>query len=168
MDGIRIEPLNDDHERGEFSCGKTPLDVFIRTQAGQHSRKGISRTFVAVRTDAVQVLGYFTMVASSIAFEDMPAKLAKKLPHHPVPSILIARLAVDRSVQGHKLGQILLFDAFRRSVEIASHLGVYAVHVHAIDDDAKGFYERYGFQSLPKHSHHLFLPVDTIREGVGG
>src|SRR5687768_13360461 len=104
MDGIRVEPLNERHERGEFSCGKTPLDVFIRTQAGQHSRRGVSRTFVAVRADTVPVLGYFTMVASAIAFEDMPAKLAKKLPHHPVPSILIARLAVDRSVQGHKLG----------------------------------------------------------------
>ena len=164
MDGIQIELLSEHHDRGAFSCEKMPLDVFIRTQAGQHARKGISRTFVAVRKADPPVLGYFTMVASSISFEEFPPALSKKLPRHPIPSILIARLAVDRLVQGQKLGQILLFDALRRSVEISTQLGVYAIHVHAIDEEAKRFYEKFGFQSLPHHEHHLFLSIEAIRK----
>lgn len=164
MAELQIEPLADDHERGEFSCGKAPLDVFIRTQAGQYARKDVGRTFVAVRAGERKVIGYYTLAASSIEFAHLPKDLAKRLPKHPVPVVLLGRLAVDTSARGQKLGSDLLTDAFRRTLRIAEDLGVFAVHVHALDDEAKAFYARFGFRSLLDQERHLVLPIATIRK----
>ncbi|HEY2911588.1 MAG TPA: GNAT family N-acetyltransferase [Gemmataceae bacterium] len=164
-DNWRIELLNDRHERGAFSCGKAPLDAFLRTQAGQYDRKGIGRTYVAVRPQSPIALGYYTLAASAVAFADLPKVIVKKLPKHPVPSILLGRLAVDNSVRGQGLGSTLLMDALHRALSIADQLGVFAVHVHAIDDDAKTFYAHFGFQSLIDQDRHMLLPIETIRKG---
>jgi GNAT superfamily N-acetyltransferase len=164
-DNWRIELLNDRHERGAFSCGKAPLDAFLRTQAGQYDRKGIGRTYVAVRPQSPTALGYYTLAASAVAFADVPPRLVRKLPKHSVPSILLGRLAVDLSVRGHGLGSTLLMDALHRALAIADQLGVFAVHVHAIDDDAKTFYAHFGFQSLIDQDRHMLLPIETIRKG---
>ena len=119
----QIEPLADDHERGAFSCGKAPLDVFIQTQAGQYARKGVGRTFVAVRPGAKDVVGYYTLAASAIEFVHFPAGLGKRLPKHPVPVILLGRLAVDSAARGQGLGSGLLMDALQRALRIADELG---------------------------------------------
>lgn len=113
-DNWRIELLNDRHERGAFSSGKAPLDAFLRTQAGQYDRKGIGRTYIAVRPQLSKALGYYTLAASAVAFADLPKVIVKKLPKHPVPSILLGRLAVDNSVRGQGLGSTLLMDALHR------------------------------------------------------
>lgn len=161
----QIEPLADLHERGEFSCGKAPLDVFIQTQAGQYTRRDIGRTFVAVRPGERKVIGYYTLAASSIEFAQLPADLGKRLPKHPVPVVLLGRLAVDASARGQKLGSGLLMDALHRALRIAEELGMFAVHVHAIDDEAKAFYARFGFRSLLDQDRHMVLPTATIRKG---
>ena len=160
-----IEPLADDHERGEFSCGKAPLDVFIQTQAGQYTRKGIGRSFVAVRPGERKVIGYYTLAASSVEFAHLPSALAKRLPKHPIPTILLGRLAVDQSARGEGLGRDLLMDSLRRTLRLADDLGVFAVHVHAIDDEAKAFYAKFGFVALLDQDRHLMLPMTTIRKG---
>ena len=115
----RIEALADHHERGAFSCGKTPLDVFLRTQASQYARKGTGRTYVAVAPDSARVVGYYTVSASSVAFEHVPRAVAKKLPKHPVPTILLGRLAIDTAAQGQGLDTLLLMDATSRALGIA-------------------------------------------------
>ena len=163
----RIEPLGEVHNRGEFSCGKPSLDSYFHTQAKQHAKKGISRTFVICSAAASKVFGFYTLVASSVAFEELPKALSKKLPKHPIPSILLARLAVDLSCQGRGIGSELLMDAFTRAVEISLQLGVYGLHVHALDSDAVSFYAKYGFVSLPEQERHMFMTVETIRQGLG-
>lgn len=168
MDNVRIELLTDGHDRSTFSCGIPSLDVFLRTQARQHAKRGISRTFVAVRGESKTVLAYVTIVASSVAFAELPPAVAKKLPRHPVPAILIARLAVDQAAQGMGLGGNLLMDGLKRSLEIADRIGVNCVHVHAIDNNAVRFYQRYGFEPLPEQAQHLFLPIETIRKAFAG
>jgi predicted N-acetyltransferase YhbS len=92
--------------------------------------------------------------------------MAKKLPKHPVPVILLARLAVDRSVQGQGLGETLLMDALGRAVELSSSLGVFAVHVLAVDDAAGLFYAKYGFVSLLDDPRHMFLPISVIEKAT--
>ena len=166
MDENRIELLSDDHNRGEFSCGKPSLDSYFHFQAKQHAKKGISRTFVICSGTDPKVLGFYTLVASSVAFEELPKALSKKLPKHPIPSILLARLAVDQSCQGRGIGSGLLMDAFTRAVDISLQLGVYGIHVHALDADAASFYSKYGFAPLPDQERHLFLTVETIRQGL--
>lgn len=168
MSEWRIELLADHHERGVFSCGKAPLDVFLRTQASQYARKGAGRTFVAVTPDSHRVVGYYTLAASSVELAHVPPAIAKKLPKHPIPTILLGRLAVDATARGKGLGKFLLMDAAKRALDVSEHLGVVAVHVHALDDEARAWYAKYGFTPLLDQERHLMLPIETIRKGFGG
>lgn len=161
-----IEPLDRHHVRSAFSCGKPPLDDFIRTLVNQYQRRNLGRTYVAVRPADPQVFGYFTLSSSSVPFVNLTAELAKKLPRHPVPVILLARLAVDQTVQGQRLGEILLLDALERCATLANSLGVHAVEVQAIDDQARSFYQKYGFVELIDDRLHLILSIATVRDAT--
>jgi predicted N-acetyltransferase YhbS len=106
------------------------------------------------------------VTSGSIDAENLPAKHAKKLPRHAVPVVLLARLAVDRSVHGNGLGGFLFRDALIRSLDLSAKLGIHAVAVDALDDEAKGFYERFGFEALTDDVKRLFLPVGAIHAAV--
>jgi GNAT superfamily N-acetyltransferase len=166
MDEWQIEQLDGSHERGAFHCGKAPLDEFIRAQAGQYERRRFGRTYVAVRPGEKRVYGYHTLAAGAVPIQNLPPKAAKKLPKHPVPVAVLGRLAVDQSAQGHGLGAALLKDALRRCLSLSDSLAIYAVVVHAIDDEAKQFYMKYGFLTLLDNEKHLHLPLKTL-EGSG-
>lgn len=162
----RIEPLNARHLRATFACGKPPLDEFLHKLAGQYEKRNIGRTFVAVAGSDPEVLGYFTLVAASVPFGDMPQEVAKKLPEHPVPAVLLARLAVTTRVRGQKLGALLLTDAFARVLRVGELVAWYALLVHAIDEDAAAFYEHFGFKRFPHLPSNLYLPFGTIAKSV--
>jgi GNAT superfamily N-acetyltransferase len=164
MGDWQIERLANSHERAGFSCSKLSLDEFIRTLASQYEKRNLGRTYVAVRPGETRVCGYYTLASGAVPFQQLPVPTAKKLPRHPVPVILLARLAVDQNVQGQRLGEALLIDALDRCSSMADSLGVHAVEVVAIDDDAKRFYEKYGFVSLLDDELHLFLSIATIRD----
>ena len=168
MDEWRIEPLNRTHKREEFDCGKPSLDDFIRARASQYEKRHLGRTYVAVKADDSRVLGFYTIASSALTFDELPPNAAKKLPKHPVPVILLARLAVDQSARGQRLGEKLLIDALRRSLALSQSLGIHAVEVDAIDPEARAFYERYGFTCLPDQALHLYLTIETIRSVFGG
>ncbi len=78
------------------------------------------------------MIGYYTLAAGAVAFERLPPKTARKLPHHPVPVVLLARLAVDSTAQGKRLGEGLLLDALQRSLDVSAGLGIHAVEVDAL------------------------------------
>jgi GNAT superfamily N-acetyltransferase len=158
-----IERLERGHFRDAFSCGKPPLDEFIRRLVSQYEKRNLGRSYVAVRPGNRQVLGYYTLASSSIPFQNLPEPSARKLPRHPVPVILLARLAVDQSVQGQGWGEGLLIDALQRSLGLADTLGIHAVEVDAIDQRARAFYEKYGFAPLLDNAFHLFLPIATVQ-----
>jgi GNAT superfamily N-acetyltransferase len=163
-----VERLDRSHERGEFSCGKGPLDNFLHTLVSQYEKRRLGRTYVVVRPGEKRVLGYYTLASGAIAFENLPKPATKKLPRHPVPVILLARLAVDQSVQGQGLGAFLLMDALRRCVSLAEQLGVHAIKVDALDDQAKAFYQRHGFIPLEDNPLHLYLPTAAIAAAFAG
>ena len=160
----RIERLGPSHERGSFACGKPQLDDFIRLLVSQYDKRRLGRTYVAVKGGEKQVRGYYTLAAGSVVFANLPEAVAKKLPRHPVPTALLARLAVDQSAQGQGLGERLLMDAFERALKSGDELAIHAVEVDAIDDSAKVFYEKYGFVPLLDDPLHLFLPLATIEK----
>jgi GNAT superfamily N-acetyltransferase len=164
MDDWRIERLQRSHIRDRFDCGKSPLDDFIRTLVSQYEKRNLGRTYVAIRAADPHVLGYYTIASGAVTFDTIPAEIARKLPRHPVPAVVIARLAVDQSSQGQRLGERLLLDALARSLELSDRLGIHAVVVDAIDAEAKAFYQKYRFIPLLDNELHLYLPISTIRE----
>jgi GNAT superfamily N-acetyltransferase len=161
-----IEPLGKDHQRAAFRCGKPALDDFLLSRVSQYEKRRLGKTFVAVNSGEKRVIGYYTLAAGAVTFEHLPTESSRKLPKHPIPVILLARLAVDHSAQGQRLGEGLLLDALRRSLDLSDSLGAYAVEVDAIDDSAVAFYVRYGFAPLLDHPRHLFLPLTTIAQAL--
>jgi GNAT superfamily N-acetyltransferase len=168
MDDVRIEPLGRSHVRDQFDCGRPSLNDFLRVLVTQYEKRNLGRTYVAVRGSDPKVLGYYTIASGSLAFEALHKKTAKKLPRHPVPAVLIARLAVDRAGQGQRLGEKLLLDAFARCLDLSGRIGVHAVVVEAIDKQARAFYEQYQFIALLDRPLHLYLPISTVRDVFAG
>jgi len=157
-----IEPFGKSHDRSAFTCGKPALDEFLRTRVSQYEKRRLGKTFVAVLQGEQRVRGYYTLAAGAVAFEHLPTVASTKLPKHPIPVILLARLAVDLSAQGQGLGEKLLLDALQRSLDLSDSLGAHAVEVNALDDSAIAFYVKYGFSPLLDNPRHLYLPLATI------
>lgn len=156
----RVEPLGEQRDRSAFSCGVAALDGYFRTQAGQDSRKRIASCFVLVHEES-SAAGYYTLSATSVSLVDLPSALAKKLPRYPaIPATLMGRLAIDRDHQRRGLGELLLLDAFSRTLR--SEIASYAFVVDAKDDAAQAFYEHYGFRLLPSAGRRLFLTLAEI------
>jgi len=154
-------PLDPRHDLAAFDCGVPALNTFLKQFALQNQRNQSARTYVATRGDCVA--GYYTLAAASARREDTPARVAKGLAAHPVPVILLARLAVDTTEKGRGLGTGLLKEALLRSVQAADIVGCRAVMVHAKDEAAKAFYERFGFKPSPTDPVRLFLLMKDIK-----
>lgn len=161
-----IEPLTGAHDRAQFSCGKPSLDDYIRQYARQDQRRDLGRTFVAVEPGELRVDGYYTLASASEWRANLPEEEARALPKRDVPVVLLGRLAVDVRVEGRGLGERLLLDALRRSERLANEIGIRAVIVQALDEQAKGFYRKYGFMVLTDDPLHLYLPMFAIRKLV--
>ncbi len=162
----QIEPLGGGHDRSSFECSKPTLDTFLTRYASQYAKRNLARTYVAVRPGETRVVGYYSLSAAAIRVLDLPEPLAAKLPEHPVPAALLARLAVDRTVHGQGLGRLLIGDALVRCFELSEHIGLHVVTVDAIDEEAVRFYERMGFTRFRDQSDKLFIPVSAIESGL--
>lgn len=120
-----------------------------------------SRTYVAL--DGTEVIGFYTLVVGEVAHADAPARIIKGLAKYPVPVLVLARLAVSSVRQGQGIGAGLLKDALVRIVAAADHAGIRAVAVHAKDDAARAFYERFDFERSPTDPYHLLLLMKDVR-----
>lgn len=154
----KIALLETRHVLTAFDSGEPALNEFLQRYAGQNSRRNLGRTFVVTLADAEQVYGYYTMAASSLRLEQIP----EKLPRYPIPVILVARLAVDRTQQGRGLGELLLFDALARAERLSQELGAFALNVRAKHEKAKAFYLKYGFRELLDDKLNLYLPMKAL------
>jgi GNAT superfamily N-acetyltransferase len=156
---LSIQPLTGRHDRNAFASGSDPLDTWLRQTAQQHQRRGISKTFVAVEENApTRILGYYALTVCEVLSEELPESLARRLPRR-VPGVRLGRLAVDSSVQGQGLGELLLMNAIDRSKRVLEHVGVHALFVDAKDERAATFYAKYGFQPLPSDPLRLVLVI---------
>ncbi|MDR0775985.1 MAG: GNAT family N-acetyltransferase [Azonexus sp.] len=140
-----------------FSCGEPLLDDWLKRRALSNHLNGASRTFVVIDGNQ-RVLGYYALAAGAVAHQEVSSAIRRNMPD-PVPVMVLARLAVDVSAQGMKLGAALLQDAVIRARSVAGNAGVRALLVHALNERAKQFYEHYGFQASPMHSMTLMLPI---------
>ena len=166
---FRFEKLSRDFARADFDCGIESLNVFLKRYALQNLKKNVSVTIVAVSAEKPKkILGYYSVSMAQVTFEELPEDLSKGIPrYYPVPALRIGKLTVDRSTQGMGLGGELLRDALMRALDLSSEIGTCVVLVDAIDaidENAKRFYERYGFVALLDLPLSLVLPVETIAE----
>jgi len=159
-----IERLSSSHDRRSFASGQTLLDDFIRQRAGQYDRRDLGRTYVLVSGDESRVWGYYTLASGAMGFDTIPDEWSKRLPQHFIPAVHLGRLAVDQAIQGRGFGGDLLFDGLQTAGRISEQIGVFAVDVFAINEDAKSFYLRFGFLQLVDNPCHLFLPVKLVRQ----
>ena len=108
-----ISALAKQHDRIQFACGHDSLDQYLKKQASQDIKRKVAGVFVLTEQNDNVVKGYYTLSASSLLLNDLPRSTQKKLPRYPsLPATLIGRLAVDKTVQGQKIGEQLLIDAF--------------------------------------------------------
>jgi GNAT superfamily N-acetyltransferase len=159
-----IERFGKDHDRSAFNCGHAALDDWLKLRASQFEKKDLARTYVALRSGDVVAMGYYSLATHRVTYEALPDDQAKGIPRIDVPVVLLARLAVDRKVQGQGLGSALLLDAMRRAERLSFEVGVRAMEVDAIDEAARTWYLRFGFVSLVDDPNHLFLPMKIIRK----
>lgn len=157
--------LTRSHDRNVFDCGVQALNEYLKQYALQNQKKHAARTYVATR--AKRVVGYYTLAYGSVAPDEAPPSVKAGLAKHPIPVILLARLAVDITERGRGLGAALLKDALLRTLQAAEIAGLRAMIVHAKDDTAKRFYEKYGFEPSPIDDYHLFLRVSDILKSFG-
>lgn len=162
-DNFRIEPLGKGHDRAAFSCGKDPLDRYLKTQAGQASDKNLAAIFV-LTPDRKQISGYYTLSSYAVILDELPQEIAKRLTRmREVPATLLGRLARSIEFQGQGIGPLLLASALKRALQNSEHVASWAVIVEAKDDEAIKFYKPYGFIQFPNKPNRLFLPMKTIR-----
>ena len=160
-----IAVLHSSHKKKKFNCGKELLDNYLHKQASQDVKRKLSVCFVFIDQEEV-VKGYYTLSNAGISKGSLPKDLSKKLPlsYTDLPVTLLGRLAVDKSVTGKGLGELLLMDALKRSFDVSkSNIGSMAVIVDPIDEEAVRFYKKYGFILLPD-SGKMFLTMKTISE----
>lgn len=163
------------HDRNAFDCGEHELNHFIKTQAAKHMQAGISRTMVLpsalpLVNQKLAICAFYTVSPSAISRETLPAPLAKKLPHYPIPVFLLAQLGVDKEFQGLGLGKITLIRALSYLWQVNHHMKAYAVVVDCLSDSAKDFYCKFGFEILCLHNGRtrLFLPMKTLEQLFNG
>lgn len=99
-----LEALAPGHDVEEFDCRVESLNVWLTRHAAQAAAAGSARTFVVDDADEQRVVGYHALTVASIAREQASPRAARGMPRHPIPAALLARLAVDVSVQGRGIG----------------------------------------------------------------
>lgn len=163
---LRIEKLQRGHAVEDFDCGQEALNRFLIRHAFQNEQAGAARTYVAL--DGTEIAGYYTLVVGQVEQAAAPERLKKDLAKHPVPIMLLARLAIATHWQGKGLGSGLLKDAMLRALQAADIAGIRAFAVHAKDDQARAFYERFDFVASPSDPYHLFRLLKDIRAILEG
>ncbi|GMU20300.1 MAG: hypothetical protein AMXMBFR13_03970 [Phycisphaerae bacterium] len=164
--GWSIEKLAPQHDREGFDCGNALLNNYLHVLAGQYSRRDLGQTYVAHPADSNRVVGYYTISASGLEYQMLPQAMQKGLPRIQMPVVLLGRLAVDQSCQRRGIGRVLMIDAMVRVARLASELGIRAMEVEAINENAREFYLRHGFVSLQDDLRHLYLPMAAVRKWV--
>jgi GNAT superfamily N-acetyltransferase len=161
----RVEKLRPEHSIEGFDCGREELNRYLLRYAWVNQQAGAAQTYVGLVGDAV--IGYHTLAVGEVSREEAPERLTKGLARHPVPIMLLARLAVDRRWQGQGVGKALLKDAMQRTLQAADIAGIRAFAVHAKDDDARKFYEKFDFIPSPTDPMHLFVLIKDVRRMLG-
>lgn len=161
MSRYRIEKLSRLHGVEGFDCGEDNLNRFLVRYALQNQQANASQTYLGLADD--EIVGFHTLVVGEVLYDGAPERLKKGLARHPVPVMILARLAVASSWQGKGIGSGLLRDAIMRTLQAADIAGIRAFVVHAKNGSAREFYKRYGFVASPTDPLHLFALTKDLK-----
>jgi len=156
-------PIAVSDDLSSFDSGEPSLDDWLRRRALGNQAAGASRCFVTCRDG--RVVGYYALATGAVQRLDTTSRVARGMPE-PIPVVLLARLAVDTKEQGRGLGSHLLRDAITRTIAAADIVGIRALLVHALHDQARRFYLHFGVEPSPTHPLHLFLLLKDVRGSV--
>lgn len=162
---MEIKPLDKLQDRNSFDCEVQPLNDYLKKYALQNQKKDSARTYVATN-EKNQIIGYYTLLFGSVSIEETTPEISEGLGKYPIPIILLARLAIDQNEKGKGFGKGLMQNALLRAVRASEIAGLRAFLVHAKDESAKIFYEKFGFESSPNNEFHLFLKISDIRASL--
>lgn len=158
----RIEKLQPHHAVEAFDCGQEALNRFLQKHALQNQHSGGAQTYVGLAEGAV--IGYYALAVGLVEQERAPERMKKGLAKHSIPIMLLARLAVDLHWQKRGVGAGLLKDAMLRTLQAADIAGIRALVVHAKDEPARTFYQRFDFLPSPTDPLHLFILLKDVRK----
>lgn len=160
MPDIKFERLTRGHNRKKFDCGEQSLNTYVQRYARQNAENDLGETYVLTNDDQ-NILGFYTISTASLNYDAYPEN--DGLPRYEIPSALIGRLAVDQNHQGNGYGKLLLIDALKRILEISEEIGIHCITVDAKDDNARKFYENFGFEELLDEKNHLYISIKKVR-----
>jgi GNAT superfamily N-acetyltransferase len=160
-----VHKLSAQDDTDRFECGQAELDRFLKKFALPNRAANAAQTYVTCRAN--KVVGYYSLAVGSVQPEQSPKRTLKGLARHPVPVMILARLAVDRSEQGTGIGRALLKDALLRTAEAADIAGIRALVVHAKNENARRWYEQFDFEPSPTDPLHLFLLMKDLKRLLG-
>lgn len=158
----RIEKLQQLHAVDAFDCSNQDLNRFLQQYALPNQSSGASTTYVGLVDETVT--GYYSLAVGSVEYEQAPERVTKGLAHHPIPVMLLARLAVNRQWHRKGVGAGLLKDAMLRTLQAADIVGIRALLVHAKNDNTKLFYQRFDFIPSPSDPLHLLILLKAVRK----
>ena len=144
-----------------FDCGQVALNQFLQRHALVNQKANSAQTYVCCHADAV--VGFYSLAVGSVAPQGAPERVIKGLARHPVPVMILARLAVDSAHQSKGLDQALLRDALLRTAQAADIAGIRCLLVHAKDDTARQWYASWEFEPSPTDPYHLFLLLKDLK-----
>jgi len=160
-----IEPIGSQHNVQDFDCGSDELTDWLRRFALTNHRSDSARVYVVHRDQ--RVVGYYALATGAADRSEVSPRVAQGLANHPVPVIILARLAVDASEQGRNLGSLLLWDALARVSQASELVGVRALLIHAKDDEARAWYlSRLEFDESPVDPLQLMLLLKDLRRAL--
>lgn len=157
------QPLENEHRINGFESGVGSLDIWLVKHARAAVGAGSARTYVVIDSEQDKVVGYHALSVASIEHSEATDRARKGMPRNPIPALLLARLAVDKTVQGKGIGAFLLKDAMSRAISVAEQAGIRLLLVHAVNDEARSFYEHFDFEASPSDPMNLQLLIKDIR-----
>ncbi|MBK5964674.1 GNAT family N-acetyltransferase [Thiocystis minor] len=157
------EPLSERHVVSAFVCGRAALDTWLKQRALRNQASGAARTFVVC--DGERVIAYYALASSAVAPTLATGRMRRNMPD-PIPVVILARLAVDGAYQGRGLGRALMQDAGQRILNAADAIGIRGVLVQALDETARAFYTRLGFDPSPLDPMTLMITLTDLRASL--
>ena len=161
MTQFHIEKLLRRHGVDAFDCGEEALNRFLARFALTNQQANASQTYVGLADDAI--ISFYTLVVGEVRYDDAPERLTKGLARHPLPIMLLARLGVSINWQGKGIGAGLLRNAILRTLAAADIAGIRALAVHAKNEKARAFYQRFDFAESPTDPLHLFALIKDLK-----